>query len=62
MESNIKNIQAALENKLVSARKAGLKRMANIEHRLEFVDAFNGVDYINDAKSNNGDPWINSNN
>jgi UDP-N-acetylmuramoylalanine--D-glutamate ligase len=51
MESNIKNIQAALENKLVSARKAGLKRMANIEHRLEFVDAFNGVDYINDAKS-----------
>ncbi|GAB5538775.1 MAG: hypothetical protein Salg2KO_08780 [Salibacteraceae bacterium] len=51
MESNIKNIQQALENKLVTARKESLQRLANIEHRLEFVDTFNGIDFINDAKA-----------
>lgn len=44
-------IQQALENKLVSARREQLRRLGDIEHRLEFVDEVNGVEFINDAKS-----------
>ena len=51
MEPNIKNIHKTLEDKLVKARQENLKRMADIEHRLEFVDRVNGVQYINDAKA-----------
>lgn len=51
MESNIKNIQKALEDKLVTARKENLQRLADIEHRLEFVANVNNVEYINDAKA-----------
>ena len=51
MEASIQNIQKTLEDKLVQARKENLQRMADIEHRLEFVDVVNGVQYINDAKS-----------
>ena len=51
MEASIQNIQKTLEDKLVQARKENLQRMADIEHRLEFVDVVNGVQYIDDAKS-----------
>jgi UDP-N-acetylmuramoylalanine--D-glutamate ligase len=44
-------IQKALENKLVSARKENLRRLSDIEHRLEFVDHVDGIEFINDAKS-----------
>jgi UDP-N-acetylmuramoylalanine--D-glutamate ligase len=51
MQANTQNIQKALEDKLVKARKENLQRMADIEHRLEFVGEVNGAHCINDAKS-----------
>ena len=51
MEAKVQSIQKALEDRLVNARKENLQRMADIEHRIEFVDTVNGVQYINDAKS-----------
>lgn len=36
---------------LVSERRNRLSQLGNIEHRLEYVDSVNGVEYINDAKS-----------
>lgn len=36
---------------LVSERRNRLSQLGNIEHRLEYVDRVNGVEYINDAKS-----------
>ena len=51
MKTNTKEIQKALENKLVEARKENVRRLREIEHRLEFVDKVDGVEYINDAKS-----------
>lgn len=40
-----------LENKLVSARKAGLSSFSDIEHRLELVRVVAGVEYVNDSKA-----------
>lgn len=40
-----------LDQKLVNARKENLRRLGTIEHRLEFVDEVDGVEYINDAKA-----------
>lgn len=40
-----------LQSKLVAERKQRLNQLGNIEHRLEFVDEVNGVEYINDAKA-----------
>ena len=40
-----------LQSKLVAERKQRLNQLGNIEHRLEFVDQVNGVEYINDAKA-----------
>lgn len=51
MKPQIQTIQKALENKLVEARKENLRALGDIEHRLEFVDELNGVEYINDAKA-----------
>ncbi|HAW18792.1 MAG TPA: hypothetical protein DCX14_01295 [Flavobacteriales bacterium] len=51
MRATIQSIEKALDNKLVSARKENLQRLADIEHRLEFVATVDGVEYINDAKS-----------
>lgn len=35
----------------VIARKANMKWLNDIEHRLEYVDTINGVEYVNDAKA-----------
>lgn len=51
MESKTQHIQEALEHKLVEARKESIRNLSNIEHRLEFVDYYKGVEYINDAKA-----------
>lgn len=36
---------------MIEARRANLKRLSNIEHRLEYVEVYKGVEYINDAKA-----------
>jgi UDP-N-acetylmuramoylalanine--D-glutamate ligase len=51
MQHRTQTIQKALENKLVVARKENMRRLGNVEHRLEFVDEVNGVEFINDAKA-----------
>jgi len=51
MKSQFQSLQSTLENKLVQARKENMRRLGDIEHRLEFVDEVNGVEYINDAKA-----------
>ncbi|MEZ4720620.1 MAG: cyanophycin synthetase [Flavobacteriales bacterium] len=45
------SVERALENKLVEARKETMRRLGDIEHRLEFVDEVNGVEFVNDAKA-----------
>lgn len=40
-----------MPNALVSARQQNYRSLMDIEHRLEFVDEYHGVEYINDAKS-----------
>jgi UDP-N-acetylmuramoylalanine--D-glutamate ligase len=51
MKSQTRSFQQALEEKLAQAQKENVRRLGNIEHRLEFVDEVNGVEYINDAKA-----------
>jgi UDP-N-acetylmuramoylalanine--D-glutamate ligase len=36
---------------VVIARRANMKWLNDIEHRLEYVDTINGVEYVNDAKA-----------
>ena len=48
------NIQKIKESRnLIEQRKQQLNQLSNIEHRLEYVDEVNGVEYINDAKASN---------
>lgn len=51
MKSQFQSLQKTLENKLVQARKENMRRFGDIEHRLEFVEEVNGVEFINDAKA-----------
>jgi len=51
MELTKERIEEAFDQKLIDARKENLRRLADIEHRLEYVDCFNGIEYINDAKA-----------
>lgn len=51
MKSQFQSLQKTLEDKLVQARKENMRRLGDIEHRLEFVDEVNGVEFINDAKA-----------
>jgi UDP-N-acetylmuramoylalanine--D-glutamate ligase len=44
-------ISASETLNLVSERRNRISRLGNVEHRLEYVDRVNGVEYINDAKS-----------
>lgn len=44
-------LKQRLQNPLVQARKQRLSQLGNIEHRLEYVDTYEGVEYINDAKA-----------
>lgn len=49
------NVQQGLdqqkENQFVEARQDALRTPGAIEHRMEFVDEVNGVEYINDSKA-----------
>lgn len=38
-------------NKLIDARQSGLKRTNEINHRLESLRTWNGIEFINDSKS-----------
>lgn len=45
------NQQTDTYEALLQSRKKALAHFGNIEHRLEFIDHLNGVDYINDSKA-----------
>lgn len=45
------NLKSNFNKNIVAERTLRLAQLRNIEHRLEFVDEFNGVEYINDAKA-----------
>jgi UDP-N-acetylmuramoylalanine--D-glutamate ligase len=47
------NTKISNESKLLDARKKSLAQFGKMEHRLEFVDQIDGVDFINDAKATN---------
>lgn len=51
MKAMKQSIERALESKLVEARKETMRRLGDIEHRLEFVDKVNDVEFVNDAKA-----------
>jgi UDP-N-acetylmuramoylalanine--D-glutamate ligase len=51
MRSQAKQLEQALDQRLIQARKESIRRLNDIEHRLEFVDVIEGVEYINDAKA-----------
>lgn len=51
MKTQTKDLTRLLEDKLVQAQRANARRLSDIEHRLEYVDTVNGVEYINDAKA-----------
>jgi UDP-N-acetylmuramoylalanine--D-glutamate ligase len=51
MRTQNNKIEHALDQQLIRARKEQIKRLSEIEHRLEYVDTFEGVEYVNDAKS-----------
>lgn len=51
MKTQSKVYEAAIDQKLVETRRQSRKWLSDIEHRLEFVDTVNGVEYINDAKA-----------
>ena len=51
MKTQTKNLTRLLDNKLVQAQRANARRLSDIEHRLEYVDSIDGVEYINDAKA-----------
>ncbi|MBT3647372.1 MAG: hypothetical protein HN542_03930 [Flavobacteriales bacterium] len=51
MKSQIETVEQAIEARLVEARKESLKRLGDIEHRLEFVELYEEVEFINDAKA-----------
>ena len=40
MKSQIETVEQAIEARLVEARKESLKRLGDIEHRLEFVELY----------------------
>lgn len=44
-------LKKSLQENIVAERKLRLAQLSNIEHRLEYVDEFNGVEFINDAKA-----------
>lgn len=51
MNLQTKKIEHSLDAKIIEAAKENRKRLGDIEHRLEYVDTFDGVEYINDAKA-----------
>lgn len=51
MKSQTTTVEKAIEARLVEARKESLRRLGDIEHRLEFVEEYEEVEFINDAKA-----------
>lgn len=52
MKNSVKDLEIAFEKILVAVRKSAIqKQRSEIEHRMEFVDMYRGVEYINDAKA-----------
>lgn len=51
MNTKTGKIDSAIDQKLIDAHKQNLKRLSDIEHRLEYVDMFDGIEYVNDAKA-----------
>ncbi len=51
MKTQTSHIEKALDQQLIRARKENIRRLNDIEHRLEYVDTFEGVEYVNDAKA-----------
>ena len=51
MKSQTSILEAKVNERLIDARKQSMRRMGDIEHRLEFVDVVDGVEYVNDAKA-----------
>jgi len=47
----LNKIEEAIDQRLVRARKENMRRLGQIEHRLEYVDTVEEVEYINDAKA-----------
>lgn len=51
MKSHTSHLLAKVNERLVSQQKQNIRRLGEIEHRLEFVDVVDGVEYVNDAKA-----------
>lgn len=51
MKSQTSILEAKVNERLISARKQSMRRLGDIEHRLEYVDVVDGVEYVNDAKA-----------
>ncbi len=51
MKTQTSTLEKKIDRQLVQVRKENIKRLNDIEHRLEYVDMVNGVEYVNDAKA-----------
>lgn len=51
MTTKAKKIEHSLGSKMIQVRRENMRQFGDIEHRLEYVDAVNGVEYINDSKA-----------
>lgn len=51
MNAQTRTLENKIDQQMVHVRKENIKRLNNIEHRLEYVDLVNGVEYVNDAKA-----------
>jgi UDP-N-acetylmuramoylalanine--D-glutamate ligase len=51
MEITKVNQTSNLKQSIVKNRENSVADFGNIEHRLQFVDTVNGVEYINDSKA-----------
>jgi UDP-N-acetylmuramoylalanine--D-glutamate ligase len=51
MKTQTSTLERKIDQQLVQVRKENIKRLNDIEHRLEYVDMVNGIEYVNDAKA-----------
>jgi UDP-N-acetylmuramoylalanine--D-glutamate ligase len=51
MKSQSAILESKVNERLIAARKQSIRRLGDIEYRLEYVDVVNGVEYVNDAKA-----------
>ena len=52
MRTQTSILEAKVNERLIDARKQSMRRLGDIEHRLEYVDVVDEVEYVNDAKAN----------